>query len=85
METIIGGAGAPQNQNPAGAPKLNINLADAPYLACEACGHEVFEEKMMIKKISKFMTGAPQDSIVPLQVIACAKCGNINDLFKPQV
>lgn len=86
MEAIIGGAGAPQNPNPSGgAPKLNINLADAPYLTCEACGHEVFEEKMMIKKISKFMTGAPQDSIVPLPVIACAKCNHINEMFKPQV
>lgn len=66
-------------------PKLNINLADAPYLECEECQCQVFEEKMMIKKVSKFMTGGAQDSIVPLQVIACAKCGHVNELFKPKV
>jgi predicted nucleic acid-binding Zn ribbon protein len=66
-------------------PQLNINLADAPYMECEECQGKVFEEKMMIKKVSKFMTGSDQDSIVPIPVIACAKCGHVNELFKPKV
>jgi uncharacterized Zn finger protein len=66
-------------------PQLNINLADAPYIECEQCQHNIFEERIMIKKVSKFMTGNQQDSIVPIPVIACAKCGNINELFKPKV
>jgi predicted nucleic acid-binding Zn ribbon protein len=77
MEKIIGGQGE--------APKLNINLSDAPYMECDECQHLIFEEKMMIKKVSKFMTGNSQDSIVPIPVIACAKCGHINELFKPKV
>jgi len=77
MEKIPGGAGE--------APQLNVNLADAPYMECEECQHKIFEEKMMIKKVSKFMTGNAQDSIVPIPVIACAKCGHINELFKPRV
>ena len=72
------------NQQPT-APKLNIKLEDAPYITCEKCEGTIFEEKMMIKKISKFMTGTDQDSIVPLQVIACSACGNVNDMFKPKV
>ena len=64
---------------------LNVNLVDAPYIECEACKGTIFEEKMMIKKISKFLTGGTQDSIVPLPVIVCTKCGNINELFKPKV
>ena len=66
------------------APKLNIKLEDAPYIECEACQHTVFEEMMMIKRVSKFLTGGAQDSIVPIQVIACAKCGNVNEIFKPK-
>ena len=64
-------------QNTGGTqPQLNINYADAPYIECEECKGKVFEEKMMIKKISKFMTGSDQDSIVPIPVIACADlCG----------
>jgi DNA-directed RNA polymerase subunit RPC12/RpoP len=66
-------------------PQLNINLSEMPYLECEECNSTLFEEKIMIKKVSKFMTGGAQDSIVPLPVIACAKCGHINEMFKPKV
>ena len=66
-------------------PQLNLNLSEIPYLECEACQNTTFEEKMMIKKVSKFMTGSNQDSIVPIPVMACSKCGNINELFKPKV
>ena len=68
-----------------GGQDARLNLTDAPYLECEECGGKVFEEKMMIKKISKFMTGSDQDSIVPIPVVTCSKCGHINELFKPKV
>lgn len=73
-----------QKQNTGDTP-LNLNLSDAPYIECEECSWQVFEEKMMIKKVSKFMTGSEQDSIVPIPVIACSKCGHVNKLFKPKV
>lgn len=77
MDNLQGGA----------VPKLDINahLADAPYIECEACGGTQFVERMMIKRISKFLTGGAQDSITPVPIIACAKCDNINELFKPKV
>ena len=65
--------------------QLNINLSEVPYVTCEKCEGTLFEEKLMIKKVSKFMTGSSQDSIVPLPVIACSNCGNVNELFKPKV
>ena len=68
----------------ANIPPLNINLKDAETIVCEECGSEVFEEKMMIKKISKLLTGSDRDSITPIPVIACAKCGHVNELFKPK-
>ncbi|CAB4158964.1 hypothetical protein UFOVP699_48 [uncultured Caudovirales phage] len=75
MEKIPGGS----------QPQINVNLAETPYIECEECKFTVFEEKMMIKRVSKFMTGSDQDSIVPIPVIACAKCGNVNEMFKPKV
>lgn len=75
MENITGGEN----------PQLNINLSEMPYLECDECQSTLFEEKIMIKKVSKFMTGGQQDSIVPLPVIACAKCGHVNEMFKPKV
>lgn len=66
-------------------PKINVSLKDAETLKCEKCECEVFEEKMMIKKISKFMTGSDRDTISPIPVIVCANCNHINELFKPQL
>lgn len=85
LRPIFGNQEEPQPVNQQQAQPLNFNLADAPYLECENCGSNVFHERIMIKKISKFMTGGAQDSIVPLPVIACASCNHINEMFKPQV
>ncbi len=60
-------------------------LKDADQVTCEKCECDVFEEKMMIKKVSKFLTGSGQDSIAPVPVIACAKCNHVNEMFKPKV
>jgi hypothetical protein len=80
MEKITSGQ---DNSQPS---QVNMSVvAEAPYIECEECKGTLFEEKMMIKKISRFMTGNSQDSIVPIQVISCAKCGHINELFKPKV
>jgi len=72
---------------PQGQPKpvTSDMLKDAEQIKCESCECEVFEEKIMIKKVSKFLTGAAQDSIAPVPVIVCAKCNNINEMFKPNV
>lgn len=66
-------------------PLSNVNIKDADDIKCEKCECEVFEEKIKIKKISKFMTGSEKDSIMPIPVIVCAKCNHINEMFKPNV
>jgi hypothetical protein len=75
-----------ENENP-GQPKpvTADMLKNAERVVCEKCECDVFEEKMMIKKVSKFLTGSTQDSIAPMPVIACAKCSHVNEIFKPKV
>ena len=73
------------NGDQAGVPNLNVNLKDSEELRCENCDGDIFEEKLMIRKISKFMTGQSQDSIMPIPVIACAKCSHVNKMFKPNL
>lgn len=76
-----------ENPNSAGqgVMPLNISLKDAEDIKCEKCGGEIFEEKMMIKKISRLLTGAERDSISPIPVIVCANCNHVNELFKPKL
>ena len=85
LKPLFGNSDESQNPNQQQAQPLNFNLADAPYLECENCGSNIFHERIMIKKISKFMTGGTQDSIVPIPVIACSSCNHVNEMFKPQV
>lgn len=72
-------------QGDKGTHKININLKNAEDIVCEECGCTIFEEKMMIKKISRFLTGSDRDSISPIPVICCAKCNHINEIFKPNL
>lgn len=69
-------------QQQAGIPAAM--LKDADDVKCEKCEGLVFEEKMIIKKVSKFMTGSDRDTVTPVPVIVCASCNNINDMFKPK-
>ena len=69
--------------NGTGNPGLNVNLKEAEEVVCEKCGSKVFQEKLMIRKLSKFMTGSDRDSITPIPVIACAECNHVNEMFKP--
>jgi uncharacterized Zn finger protein len=61
---------------------LNINLKEQPTVKCEQCQSVFFNEVTMIKKVSKLITGSPQDTIVPFPTYRCAECGHINDDFK---
>ena len=38
----------------------------------------------MLRTASKFVTGTPEDAIVPIPVFACDKCGHINEKFIPK-
>ena len=71
-----------------GQPKQAVTpdmLKSAEIVKCEECECEVFSEKMIIRKVSKFITGSAQDSIAPMPVIACASCNHINEIFKPNI
>ena len=66
--------------------QLNIDLGQTTAMTCDECGGEAFREVLLLRKASRFVTGTPQDAIIPIPVFACAECGNINqDLLPPQL
>jgi uncharacterized Zn finger protein len=66
------------------APKLNVSLDKTVAMTCDECGHDVFQEGMMLRKVSKFLTGNPQDGLVPIPVFMCTKCDHVNQEFLPK-
>lgn len=65
------------------APKLNISLTKTTPIVCEECGNQTFTEAVILREVSKFLTGQPQDGIIPIPVFACNSCGHINEKFMP--
>ena len=68
------------NQFEQQGPRVDIS-ATTPVL-CE-CGNNSFKEVMYIRKESRLMSGLPEDRIVPIQLIACDKCGALLEDFIP--
>lgn len=51
-----------------------VSLKDARDMNCE-CGNNTFMPGYRFKKLSKIMTGQPQDTIIPIEMYLCTACG----------
>ena len=63
---------------------MNVALKDTTAIACEECQNEVFQEGVLLRKVSRFVTGTAQDALMPIPVFSCAKCGHVNADFMPK-
>ena len=56
---------------------INPNIIiTSPNVVCE-CGNKVFIEGVILKKVSPLVTGSQTESIYPIPVYQCSKCGKI--------
>ena len=77
MTTVKGNFGGP-----GGPPTLdNIDLSNAKTLECEECGCKGFKQSLMLKKLSALVSPNGQESLIPVAVFCCEKCGHINKEF----
>jgi hypothetical protein len=63
---------------------MNVSLKDTLPIVCEECENDIFVEGVMLRKISRFVTGTSQDALMPIPVFSCAKCGHVNADFMPK-
>ena len=61
---------------------VKISLRDQPTLKCETCEGIIFREVVLIKKVSKLLTGSTEDTLVPFPTYVCDGCGYMNEEFK---
>jgi uncharacterized Zn finger protein len=64
--------------------KVNVSLDKTVGIKCESCGNETFQEALMLRKVSKFLTGQAQDGVLPIPTFVCTKCGHVNQEFYPK-
>jgi uncharacterized Zn finger protein len=63
-----------------GKPK--IDLKQQPTVDCENCQSKYFKEVVLIKKVSKILTGSGEDTMVPFPTYMCNSCGHVNKEFE---
>lgn len=63
--------------------KINIDIKQTTGIVCDECQNEIFIPGFVLRKASKFLTGDAQDTLIPVQVMACASCGHVNREFLP--
>lgn len=64
---------------------MNPDLSKSESVKCSKCECEYFIEAMMVRKISKFISGDSKDQVYPFPVLRCADCGHVEDQFKPNI
>jgi rubrerythrin len=65
-------------------PQLNIDLSQTSEEVCESCENTTFTQVYKMRKLSALLSPMGQESMIPIQVFACAKCGHINKGFLPK-
>jgi len=59
----------------------DFKLTDAREMLCE-CGNDTFMDGMKFRKVSRLLTGAPMDSVIPIQIFLCTQCGKaLNEML----
>jgi uncharacterized Zn finger protein len=63
--------------------ELNIGLDKTTEMVCDKCGNSTFQQVVLLRKASRFVTGTAQDALIPIPLFACAKCNHVNESFLP--
>jgi len=54
-------------------------ILKAPNVVCPECGGKVFQEGVVLKKISQFLSPTGKEEYRPIPIIYCVKCGTVPD------
>ena len=65
--------------------ELNDILSKTKPIVCEQCGCQTFTEGVILRKVSRILTGDTKDSVYPIPVFTCSKCGHVNKEFIPTI
>jgi|TARA_B110000240_G_scaffold121578_1_gene135791 DNA-directed RNA polymerase subunit RPC12/RpoP len=77
MAQILGGANSQPN-------KPQIDFSKATEMECQDCKGTVFIPANKFLKVSKLVTGTPNDAIVPVELYLCGDCGEIVEELLPE-
>ena len=59
-----------------------IDFSKTSEIKCEVCMNDTFEQSLLLRKLSALVSPTNQETIVPMAVFACQKCGHVNSEFR---
>ena len=64
-----------------GQMQEQIDISKTSAIKCEACENQTFKQSLLLRKLSALVSPNGQETLVPVQVFDCEKCGNVNSEF----
>jgi len=64
-----------------GQMKEQIDFSKTSQIKCEACEGSTFKQTLLLRKMSALVSPNGQETIIPMQVFSCEKCGHVNKEF----
>ena len=65
-----------------GQPQQTIDMSQTSSVKCEKCENSTFKQTLLIRKLSALVSPNGQETVIPVAVFACEKCGNVNSEFE---
>lgn len=75
-----------QDLNSGYNPLAGLRFDQTTSITCEKCGGVVFNEGLLLRKVSKFIVAnaSNKDSIIPVPLMYCVGCKHVNEEFLPE-
>ena len=64
-----------------GTMQEQIDISKTSAIKCDKCENQTFKQSLLLRKLSALVSPNGQETLVPVQVFACEKCGNVNSEF----
>ena len=65
-----------------GQAQQTIDMSQTTSISCEKCENSTFKQTLLIRKLSALVSPNGQETVIPVAVFACEKCGHVNAEFE---
>jgi len=64
-----------------GQMEEQIDFSKTTEIKCDKCENQTFKQTLLMRKMSALVAPNGQETIIPMAVFACEKCGHVNQEF----
>ena len=65
-----------------GQVQQTIDMSQTTPVKCDKCENQTFKQTLLLRKVSALISPNGQETVIPVAVFACEKCGHVNSEFE---